>query len=319
MEDEYSREYEYFETEHLSVLQTTDLMMEPIAGPPSLEWAPWITDLQADPIEEEYAGEYAHSETEHSLLSTELIMEESQPSSAPASEWALALEWFSNLEVGPIEEAGPIGEAGPIEDEYSPPNSPLSLSNLPIPESTPSSLHVGRSLRVSPEETEIDRPGIDPNMYSLTSESAPTNLHVGRSLRRVSPEEIEIDRLGIDPNMSQYLNDWSTYPICILKRSKTESVGPDTDRTIFLPDYDVSLKIPAGAVTKNVDITISTVSPFDAQLPNVDNFEVIAPIISLEPDNLQLLKPATLTVGHSAVCLVRRCLQLWTKSSQAGK
>ena len=106
---------------------------------------------------------------------------------------------------------------------------------------------------------------------------------------------------------------------CIPKCSKTVSVGPHDERTISLPDYDVSLEIPAGAVTKEVDITMSTVSPFEAQVPTIDNSQIIAPIISIEPDDLQLLKPATLTVGHSGVQLSSKCLKIVTKATGKGK
>ena len=84
-----------------------------------------------------------------------------------------------------------------------------------------------------------------------------------------------------------------------------------------LQEFDVRLEIPAGALNEKEYISVSVVSPNDDHPPLGDNF-IIAPMVMLEPDGLQFLKPITLSVKHSAVDLKLRNVQVWNKTGDKG-
>ncbi|XP_072037235.1 uncharacterized protein [Amphiura filiformis] len=99
-------------------------------------------------------------------------------------------------------------------------------------------------------------------------------------------------------------------------------IGPDGG-TLRIPvdianDDIAQLEIPLGALDKSTKITLSIVSPATDHPPLGDKF-IIAPIVRLEPDGLQFLRPVTLTVKHAAVNLALRHLDVWTKNTGRDK
>ena len=84
-----------------------------------------------------------------------------------------------------------------------------------------------------------------------------------------------------------------------------------------LQQFDVRLEIPGGALRKEEDISMSIISPKDGHPPLNDNF-ILAPMVVLEPDGHQFLKPVTLTVKHSGIDLKLRHLQVWKKTGMKG-
>ena len=84
-----------------------------------------------------------------------------------------------------------------------------------------------------------------------------------------------------------------------------------------LQEFGVRLEIPAGALHGKEDISVSIVSSNDDHPPLGDNF-ILAPMVRLEPDGLQFLRPVTLTVTHSGVDLTLTNLQVWKKTGGKG-
>ena len=84
-----------------------------------------------------------------------------------------------------------------------------------------------------------------------------------------------------------------------------------------LQEFGVCLEIPAGALRGKEDISVSVVSANDDHPPLGDNF-ILAPMVHLEPDGLQFLRPITLTVIHSGVDLKLRNLQVWNRTGKKG-
>ena len=76
----------------------------------------------------------------------------------------------------------------------------------------------------------------------------------------------------------------------------------------------VRLDIPAQALNKPTEISVSMISRSSDHPPLGDDKFIISPIVRLEPDGLQFLRPVTISVKHSAVELSYRNLQIWTRS-----
>ncbi len=82
---------------------------------------------------------------------------------------------------------------------------------------------------------------------------------------------------------------------------------------INIPEVDVILKIPKGAVKKSTLLSV-TVDPMEKH-PTVQTDQLIlGPVISCKPDGQKFLKPVTIVVPHSGVNVTERCLQVWCKS-----
>ncbi|XP_072017192.1 uncharacterized protein [Amphiura filiformis] len=90
-------------------------------------------------------------------------------------------------------------------------------------------------------------------------------------------------------------------------------IGPE-EGTLGFDDNIAQLSIPPGALEKPTQITLSIVSPETDHPPLGDKF-IIAPIVRLEPDGLQFLRPVTLTLKHAAVDLTLKNLEVWTKTA----
>ena len=96
-----------------------------------------------------------------------------------------------------------------------------------------------------------------------------------------------------------------------------DTIGPDGG-SLELQDFDVHLEIPAGALLEKEDISMSVISPKDGHPPLNDN-SIIAPIVMLEPDGLQFLRPTKLKTKHSGIDLKYNHLQVWRKTGNKGK
>ena len=84
-----------------------------------------------------------------------------------------------------------------------------------------------------------------------------------------------------------------------------------------LQEFGVRLEIPGGAIREKEYISVSVISPKDDHPPLGDHF-IVAPMVMLEPDGLQFVKPIMLSVKHSAVDLKLRNLQVWNKTGDNG-
>ena len=84
-----------------------------------------------------------------------------------------------------------------------------------------------------------------------------------------------------------------------------------------LPEFDVHLEVPPGAIPEEETLSVSIVTP-DHDHPPLGNNLILAPMVLLEPDGIPFQKPITLTVGHSGVDLKLRHLQVWYKTRNAG-
>ena len=81
---------------------------------------------------------------------------------------------------------------------------------------------------------------------------------------------------------------------CSCRYAVRDTIGSDGG-SLELQEFNVYLDIPSGALREKEDISLSVVPTNDDHPPLRDNF-IIAPIVQLDPDGLQFLRPVTLTV-----------------------
>lgn len=149
---------------------------------------------------------------------------------------------------------------------------------------------------LSKEKGNYDKPRSDKMATGGTSQTpTPPNL---------SKEKGNDDKSKSDPIGSKTKDLLESYS------SKHEIIGPGGG-SVKLSDQ-VRLIIPPGALKEDKDISVSVVSPKNDHPPLSDM--IITPMINLEPDGLQLLRPARLKIVHSGVDMRLEDLQIWTKS-----
>ncbi|XP_072022457.1 cyclic GMP-binding protein C-like [Amphiura filiformis] len=148
-----------------------------------------------------------------------------------------------------------------------------------------SSSHLKTELKEDSEDTTRN----EEDIVDAGPSDAPDNL----------AEDFETSSLSFKP--TDYLDQIS------------KSIGPGGD-ILELADGIAWLDIPSGALDKKTNITLSTVSSETDHPPLGDKF-IIGPIVQLEPDGLQFLRPVTLTVKHVAVDIALRDLEVWTMTT----
>ncbi|XP_072022458.1 uncharacterized protein [Amphiura filiformis] len=148
-----------------------------------------------------------------------------------------------------------------------------------------SSSHLKTELKEDSEDTTRN----EEDIIDAGPSDAPDNL----------AEDFETSSLSFKP--TDYLDQIS------------KSIGPGGG-ILELADGIAWLEIPSGALDKKTNITLSTVSSETDHPPLGDKF-IIGPIVQLEPDGLQFLRPVTLSVKHVAVDLALRDLEVWTMTT----
>ncbi|XP_072018928.1 uncharacterized protein [Amphiura filiformis] len=95
-------------------------------------------------------------------------------------------------------------------------------------------------------------------------------------------------------------------------------IGPQGGCLGVIANDSVQLDIPSGALTESKRITLYIESPEASHQP-LRHELIIAPVVRLEPDGLQFLRPVTLTVKHAAVGLGLDGLRVWTTTTGHGR
>ena len=90
---------------------------------------------------------------------------------------------------------------------------------------------------------------------------------------------------------------------------------------VSLPDLNVSLKIPFGALPPGDPVQISLTVDTDEKHPTIQEDQLIlGQVVTCKPNGLKFLRPVTLSVPHSGINLSQHCLQVWCKSdTETGK
>ena len=119
-----------------------------------------------------------------------------------------------------------------------------------------------------------------------------------------------------DAPLEQGAKQKSSYPEPSHVSTATQNIG-NHEGTLHLPDRDVTLNIPEGALPPGDPVKISLQVDTNKQHPPLQEDQItLGHIITCKPDGLKFLKPVTLSIPHSGINITEHCLQVWCKSKQ---
>ncbi|XP_072047932.1 uncharacterized protein [Amphiura filiformis] len=153
---------------------------------------------------------------------------------------------------------------------------------------------------------------IAPHLIKISNTYSPTDQTPIPQLEQV--DDIHQGSLLLSKTKSKEQQDMPS-PKAIEHCSIIDSKGG----IISLPDVDVVLKIPQGALKESITASV-TVDAMEEHPTLEEDQLILGPVISCKPDGQKFLKPVTISVPHSGVNITERCLQVWCKSdSEVGK